>query len=276
MSIFGFKKILRVEITRAILVRPGQTAEVGDVLDLSEGDVRNIGDACKIIGELDDNDKLIVRKASASTPAIPKAPDGDPIPADTDSRLVAMAKLQSKLSATHQWLRDLRRQENETTNYLSMEGGFEYREAVICRRVEAERAIPKIGDELRRERIKAAAVTLDIFNQAKQAVADLAALGFQIFSARIAALGLAEDKARQLFRGSATFIKYTLPDLGTPLLRQNVDDRGRVALYIDGGPSAVAHYLHTAEETIAKAKPLLAEAKAELAKVEKAFGAAAR
>jgi|GEM_PF-5948078 len=277
MSIFSFNKILRVEFTRAVSLGGAnpESVAVGDVKDLPENTVRALGDACRIIGELDDNDQLVVRKASATTPEIPKAPEGDPIPAGTDSRLVAMAKLESKLAATHQWLRDLRRQEIDATSYLSMEGGLEYRERVIGRRVEAERAIPKICDEFNRARIKASTVALEVFNEANKAAVEVADLGFQIFCTRIAALGLHEDKARQLFRGSATAIKYGLPVMGAPICRQDVDDRGRMKPYIDGRSGSIACYLRMAEETLAKAKPLLAEGKAELAKVQKAFGVAA-
>lgn len=87
------------------------------------------------------------------------------------------------------------------------------------------------------------------------------AFGFEIFKYRIAALGLAESKARSLFDGSADWFKYRLDAIIEPTTRT----AGNGQVYIDAPLESAATLLQTARNLREVATAKIEEGKAELA-----------
>lgn len=103
-------------------------------------------------------------------------------------------------------------------------------------------------------------------------IEQIESVGFQIFRERIAALGLSEHKARQLFAGSADaqrFAGIALAYVGSTV-SAGFDAEGVQVVYSDRHPASQATWmLETLDRRPALVK-LLAEAKAELARTRKA------
>lgn len=101
----------------------------------------------------------------------------------------------------------------------------------------------------------------------------LAEVGFQIFSLRLQALELAEHHVRKLFSGSGVFVRYGSQApayLGGLCFAGFEDDGVTMRRYSELPVQTSATYLLRDRERVAELKPLLAAAKKELARAQKA------
>lgn len=102
-------------------------------------------------------------------------------------------------------------------------------------------------------------------------IRELHALGLEIFSARIAALGLAASKVQQLYSGSADYQKYngiTIPQLSD--LKLAYSDENGPLFFVNVPPPTMACLIQGYSKTAAEVERLTAEAKKELARTRKA------
>ncbi len=103
----------------------------------------------------------------------------------------------------------------------------------------------------------------------------LAQTAFAIFHARVAALGLAEGHVRRLFSGSADALKYlgdnTAPST-TGQTSLGLEEDGQPRVIFDDSVGTTAEILLSEKARLERLKPLLATAKAELAKTSKLAG----
>ncbi len=108
-----------------------------------------------------------------------------------------------------------------------------------------------------------------------RAIRELHALGREIFSCRVAALGLAEIHVDRLFEGSADALKYRsieTPTLGDLKLAWN-DDNGP-EYYVEKTPAQMVTLLRGWEATSAEVAKLTRQAQAELSKARRVSQAA--
>ena len=113
---------------------------------------------------------------------------------------------------------------------------------------------------------------IDAAEELQGVIQELAETGYQIFSLRLQALGLADHQVRKLFSGSADFIRFAshAPAYVGGICWGGYDDGGTVRRYSDIPVESSAGHLLRDRERIAELKPLVKSARAELAKAEKA------
>lgn len=101
---------------------------------------------------------------------------------------------------------------------------------------------------------------------------ELEGIGYQLFSTRVAALGLGEYQNRRLFYQSSDHIKYANHGTCQPqgLTSAGYDEHGRLRVFCDLQITTMASHLLTTLSRLADLRPLLAEGKRELAKARKA------
>lgn len=110
-------------------------------------------------------------------------------------------------------------------------------------------------------------------SQNVQVIVDkIASIGFEIFEARLAPLGLHSNKARLLYTGSADFNRYgqiNQPYRGDTRSAGLDADTGEMIIYNEDSPKLSACHLLREIDRAEELAALLAEAEAELAKVHK-------
>jgi hypothetical protein len=131
--------------------------------------------------------------------------------------------------------------------------------------------------ELTRLRIECSDFTQERHGELCRNIRDLHKMAFDLFNTRIAALGLGETKAKELFRGSADAIRYTTilrPDLQD--LRLAWANEGESPkYYIDRLPPVMASLITGWAATGEEVTKLTRQCKSELAKASKVTNAAA-
>lgn len=113
---------------------------------------------------------------------------------------------------------------------------------------------------------------IDPAEELQRVIDELAAVGLALFTLRIEALGLADFQIRKLFHGSADYIRYGshLPACVGDLCSAGYDANGVIQTFVEAPVASTASYLLLERERIAELKPLLAQARKELAATRKA------
>lgn len=118
---------------------------------------------------------------------------------------------------------------------------------------------------------------LAVADELRVVLDELATIGFEIFSCRTAALGLAEFQQRRLYHGGSDYQKYNTH--GTAIIGSvssaGLDTEKQPIIYSDSPVSSQAGWALDMTARLAELRPLLKTAKAELARAQKASMAAA-
>lgn len=113
---------------------------------------------------------------------------------------------------------------------------------------------------------------IDAAEELQLLLQELANVGFEMFSLRLQALGLAQHQVAKLFPGSADFVRYANqpPAYLGGICFGGYDSGGTVRRFSDLPVESSASHLLRDRERLAELKPLLVQARKELAKALKA------
>lgn len=205
-------RLFRVKTTDSIMAgnwdEPNRPVEAGTVLTVDAERLSEIHGSVELLGELGPDGQLLPKKPSLAQALRIERKPAPPEWADLPPSFSTAAVMLNE--------QDCLRTELRLANAEVRAAGFTRDDERAARadrnRDRARDAFHAFTqDKLTRACVEASRITLHAIRKANLAREKLHATAFEVFSCRIAALELAEQKRRQLFGGSGTWTKYILP-----------------------------------------------------------------
>jgi len=261
-------RTFKVRLTRPIFIA-GVHHDAGQEVTISEA--LAVDSDAEFLAEIaaDGTERPLPKADCSDLPALrPPAP----VPADMPAPLRDFAKAEAKLDAARDWLRRIENIVKAPAGSARVTVGDANRRhhaKLLELHVKVRGEIAVLSKTWNSEMLGAGIAVIEAVDRANALADEAQEIGFKIFAARLAPLGLASCKIHNLFLGSALHARFSTVNRIGGLGRFFGFVKGHQVIYTEGSVGTFASYFRMAGEIEEKAKRLIAEGQKELARVEK-------
>ncbi len=261
-------RTFKVRLTRPIFIA-GVHHDAGQVATISEA--LAIDADAEFLAEIaaDGTERPLPKVDYSDLPALREPA---PIAADIPAPLRDFAKAEAKVNAARDWRRRIEKVMAPPAGGARVtvgDGGFHAHAKIRDLHARATTELAALSKAWNSEMLGAGISVIEAVDRANALADEAREIGFKIFAARLAPLGLASCKIHDLFLGSALHARFSTVNRIGGLGRFFGFVKGKQIIYTEGNADTFASYIRMAGEIEEKAKRLIAEGQKELARVEK-------